>query len=225
MWAEVLKLAEVIMKKYYRILVYALGCIVLAFGITLNTKAGLGVSPIISLPFSISQISGINFSVLTFAEYTIFVVIQYLIDKESRSIKLLFQVPFSFAFSLLLELYGRVISTVPDVLWIRIVALCAAVVITGIGIWMTVSMDFIPNPADGLARSVGKAIKKDMGMGKNTIDLISVICTLSVGLIFAHKVIGIGLGTVVAVIFTGISVKVFNSICGEKIRKVTGMSK
>lgn len=44
-----------------RIIIYVAGLLVLALGIILNTKAGLGVSPIISVSYSISQINGFNF--------------------------------------------------------------------------------------------------------------------------------------------------------------------
>lgn len=40
---------------------YLLGLLILALGIMLNTKANLGVSPIISVPYSISHIIGFNF--------------------------------------------------------------------------------------------------------------------------------------------------------------------
>lgn len=39
---------------------YLLGLLILALGIMLNTKANLGVSPIISVPYSISHIIGFN---------------------------------------------------------------------------------------------------------------------------------------------------------------------
>lgn len=41
---------------------YLLGLLILALGIMLNTKANLGVSPIISVPYSISHIIGFNFA-------------------------------------------------------------------------------------------------------------------------------------------------------------------
>lgn len=41
---------------FYRGLFYLMGLLILALGITLNTKTGLGVSPIISVSFSISTI-------------------------------------------------------------------------------------------------------------------------------------------------------------------------
>ena len=60
----------------FRVFFYLLGLLVLALGLTLNTKTGLGVSPIISVAYSISVISGHNFGNMTLALYSIFVVIQ-----------------------------------------------------------------------------------------------------------------------------------------------------
>ena len=54
------------MKNLYRWLIYSGGMAVLALGITLNTKTGLGVSPIISVAYSVSQIFSLNFGDMTF---------------------------------------------------------------------------------------------------------------------------------------------------------------
>ncbi len=43
-------------KKIMRGLIYLMGMVILAFGITLNTKTGLGVSPIISIAYCVSEI-------------------------------------------------------------------------------------------------------------------------------------------------------------------------
>ena len=52
-------------KKGIRFLLYFVGLFILALGLTLNTKANLGVSPIISIPYSISQLTRYNFGDLT----------------------------------------------------------------------------------------------------------------------------------------------------------------
>ena len=58
---------------------YAAGLLVLARGLTLNTKTGLGVSPIISVAYSISQIFDHNFGNMTLALYSVFVVIEIIL--------------------------------------------------------------------------------------------------------------------------------------------------
>lgn len=59
-----------------RIIIYVAGLIILALGIILNTKSGLGVSPIISVSYSISHVNGFNFANTTLAMYAVFVVIE-----------------------------------------------------------------------------------------------------------------------------------------------------
>ena len=76
-------------KKRLRILVYVVGMFMLALGLTLNTKANLGVSPIISVPYSISQITGLNFGDLTFVVYAIFVVVQIIIHIRLKNHKII----------------------------------------------------------------------------------------------------------------------------------------
>ena len=49
----------------WRIGYYLVGLVLLAIGLTLNTKTGLGVSPIIAVPFSISNIWNLNFALVT----------------------------------------------------------------------------------------------------------------------------------------------------------------
>ena len=66
----------------------------LTLGLTLNTLANLGVSPIISVLYSISQIIGLNFINITFVVYAIFVVVQLAIHiqlKNNRIISDLFR--------------------------------------------------------------------------------------------------------------------------------------
>ena len=66
---------------------YLMGLLILAMGLTLNTKAGLGVSPIISLSYAASVIWNRNFGDMTFVLYGIFVLIQaaiHLREKEKQ---------------------------------------------------------------------------------------------------------------------------------------------
>ena len=55
---------------------YLLGLLILALGISMNTKAGLGVSPIISVSFSVSSIWSHNFGNITLVLYTCFILVE-----------------------------------------------------------------------------------------------------------------------------------------------------
>ena len=58
---------------------YTLGMVILALGLTLNTKTGLGVSPIVSVAYCVSQILDMNFGDMTFVLYALFVAAQFAI--------------------------------------------------------------------------------------------------------------------------------------------------
>lgn len=69
---------------------YTIGMVVLALGLTLNTLTNLGVSPIISVPYSISQSTGLNFINITFVVYAIFVVAQLAIHIKLKNNRIIF---------------------------------------------------------------------------------------------------------------------------------------
>ena len=78
-----------------RILFYLLGVIILALGLTLNTKTLLGVSAIISVPYTISILSGLNFGNMTFIVYTLMVLAQMWIKGKKRTWTDLLQIALS----------------------------------------------------------------------------------------------------------------------------------
>lgn len=51
--------------------------------------------------------------------------------------------------------------------------------------------------------------KKNIGFTKNCVDFISLCTTIFIGLCFAHSVVGVGLGTVLAMIGVGRVISVY----------------
>ena len=158
-----------------RLLSYGLGIVILALGITLNTKTGLGVSALVSIAYTVANAWNLNFALMTFLLYTCFALIEvglkwgFLPPLRKVIWKDLLQIPFSLAFSLLLNVFGGIIPVAEHV-GAQIVMLVLAIVCTGIGAAMIVDMHLIPNPADGLAQTLGMVTKKGMGLGKNLLD-------------------------------------------------------
>lgn len=139
---------------------------VLAFGITLNTKAGLGVSPIISVAYSISQIFSLNFGDMTFVLYVLFVLVQLILRDKRERITTLLQIVVSLIFSWLLNLFDALIPyrSEDHSLPANLVLLAAAIFLTGLGIAMTVNMRLVPNPGDGIVQAVAERIGRGAGL-------------------------------------------------------------
>ena len=84
-------------------------------------------------------------------------------------------------------------------------------------------MKLVPNPADGLAQTVGDVLKKGVGFGKNVIDFTSVGISLVLGLVAAGRLEAIGLGTVIAMVGVGRFIALFNHFWKEKMDRLAGL--
>lgn len=202
-----------------RVAVYCLGIVILALGITLNTKAALGVSPIISIPYALSKINNLELGTITFVIYCVFIFVQLLLLRKDFKLSMLLQVVASFLTSLFISIFNRYIFVYNNI-YIHVITLVAAVVITGVGAAIVVDMDLVPNPADGLADVIGQKLKRDFGFGKNVFDLICIIISSLIGFIFRGKLIGIGFGTIFAMIFTGRVIAVFNKKFKKRLQEI-----
>ena len=185
-----------------RFVCFIVGLCFLACGITMNTKTRLGMSPIISVAYNIAALLGISFSVMTFFYYVLMVLLQYLMLRD-RFIQIQWlQLLVSFLTSALIGLFDRILPSAESIP-ARVLLLIVAILFTGIGIILTVGADVVPNPADGLTRAVSICSGRSLGLSKNLLDLLSIVLSAAIGLIFRGEIFGIGLGTVVTMLLTG----------------------
>ncbi len=191
------------MKAVYRWTFYILGMLVLALGLTLNTKAGLGVSPIISIAFAVSEIWGWNFGDMTFLLYSLFVAGQFRVLNLYSAL-----IPYEAAEHGFLANFGL---------------LLAAIFFTGAGAAITVNMKLVPNPGDGIVAAVAERLGRDQGFAKNVFDVGCVAVTCVLGLLAAGRIVGIGVGTIAAMIGVGRSIALVNYLGKQKMCLAAGL--
>ena len=184
-------------------MIYVAGFIVLGLGIVLNTKTTLGVSPVVSVPYSINYMINGKLGVTTFIYYVLMVIAQFLVLRKAFPKHQWLQMIMSFVNSASIQIFDDMIPVIKGTA-ARYIILVIAVIITAVGVSMIVSMRFVPNAADGFADVLGRVIlKKDMGFGKNVLDICSICVSLILGFIATRGLLGVGVGTVVAAILTG----------------------
>lgn len=203
--------------------IYVFGVITLALGISLNTKTGLGVAPITSVAYSTSHATGIIFSVCIFSLYTLMLIAELIIKGKDRNWIDYLQLPFSFAFSLLLDVYDRFLVLEFPHLWQNILLLMAAVVFTGAGVSMTVNTRLVANPADALVKAIADRAKKDMGLVKNILDIGCVCTAMVIDLCAGNLWVSVGVGTVLTMILVGRAVYMFNRLFLKKMLRASGL--
>ena len=89
---------------------------------------------------------------------------------------------------------------------------------------MMVNMKLIPNPADGFAQTIGEVLGKDMGFGKNIVDISFVIMTCVISLVFGGALIGIGIGTAISMLGVGRVIALFQHFFREKMMRIAGIT-
>ena len=206
------------MKYLKRFAVYFVGMILLAAGIVLNSKTNLGVSPIVSVAFCVSVLRGSNFANMTMAVYFVCFLLEMAVKRRrGRWIDVL-QLPFCWIMTRFISFFSGVLPELEA--WpSRIIVLLAAILLTGMGIALMVSMRLVPNPTDGLVQAVSDRTGRSVGLCKNVFDALCVTVTLALGLLASGHVIGVGIGTVAAVILTGRAVALTMRVLGAFLKK------
>lgn len=206
----------------YRLCIYALGVAILAMGVILGTKTGMGISPINSVAYSLNVAFGVDFALATFLFYVVLICLQFLIRGKHRRWRDLFQLPFSLVFSWMLGFFEDVFP-MADTFWQCWVFLAASILLLGLGVCLMVNMRIAPNPADGMADTIGWVLKRDMGLGKNILDFCCVAFAFAVDALFGTMWTSIGITTVVSSIFIGRAVYLFNRLFQKKILRLAGL--
>ena len=75
-----------------RFLVYIVGLFIMTLGISLSVKSNLGVSPVSSIPYTITCITGLEMGKATILFHIVLVVMQILILRKAFQMKNLLQV-------------------------------------------------------------------------------------------------------------------------------------
>ena len=205
--------------------IYAAGMVILALGLTLNTKAGLGVSPMLALPYGISEIFSMDFGDAAFLMYCVYIAGQFLLrGKKSRWFDLL-QMPVSLLFSRVLNIFGTVITynAAASPLWSRLLVLAAAHVFTAIGVSLSVNMRLIPNPGDGIVQALSDRTGWELGLCKNLTDGTCFLLAVSMCMLTIRRVIGIGIGTVLSMVVVGRVLAVVNGLMKERMCRAAGV--
>ena len=207
-----------------RVGIYLAGMALLALGITLNTKAGLGASAIVSVPYTISQGTGLDFANLTLITYCVLVAAQFVVKGKDRRWIDLLQVVVSIVFTRFMALFQRGIPYQSGSLPADLLVLALGILFTGIGAAITVDMQLIPNPGDGIVSSFADRFHKELGLCKNCVDAFCVVCSLAIGLVYGNPLLGIGLGTVLSMVGVGRVIYFFNRAAKTRLQRLAGLA-
>ena len=203
------------------------GVFILCFGIAIITKAGLGTSPISSIPYSLSLVA----PRFTMGNYTILinvilVVLQLILLRgkpgevmgrpSGKAISLpeiVVQFLISFALGYGIDLSMYLLRWMdPGPYWQHALFLLAGICIMAFGIFVQLQANVAMAPGDAFVRAVAAVLRTPFNRVKVASDSVMVSIAAALCLIFLHNLAGVREGTVVCAMLTGNLIKFYRWI-------------
>ena len=191
---------------------FLLGVLINSFGIALITKAALGTSPISSVPYVLSLRFSPTLGAFTFVINLLFIVGQIVLLRRNYQLFQLLQILVNLVFSWFIDVSMNLLGWLnPQGLPAELVTLVLGCAVLGFGISMEVAPDVLRVPGEGLVGAIAAVTRVRFGTVKVGFDVALVLLSLTMSLVFFHRLNGLGVGTVVAALLVGRFVNLFNA--------------
>lgn len=201
-----------------RLLMYFIGLFLMTAGIALSVKSNLGVSPVSSIPYTMTCVWGMEMGMATTIFHAFLVLLQILLLRKKFKVKNLLQVLAGIIFGMFTTFCNMCASYLPtpENLFIRIFMILISTVLIAAGIFLYVPADIIPLAGEGITQTVSDLSGIAFPKMKVVFDLTVVTVSLITCLLAIHSFGSVGIGTVLAAALVGVNLGYITKIFGER---------
>lgn len=205
-----------------RIPMYFIGLFIMTIGIALSVKSDLGVSPVSSIPYTLTVVWGVEMGLATFLFHVVLVLFQILLLRKRFKPKNLIQIAVGVVFGLFTTFCNGLADMLPstDNIIIRFCMLIVSIIVVAIGIFLYVPADIMPLAGEGTMLAVSEISGFKFSNVKIGFDITVAVISLVVCVITVHGMGSVGVGTIVSAVLTGIVLGVITKLFGEKRDRV-----
>ena len=208
-----------------RYLLFIIGLFIASMGVAFSTKAGLGTSPVSSIPYSISLIS----SLLTFGGWlNLQSLIQtgvqvILLGRKCKPVEIAIQIVLAFAYGYMTDFSCYLIRDIkvggyPSQLFYMLLS-C---LILAFGIWIQFKGGVAMLPGEAMNRAISQVTKKKYENVKIFFDLAYIATAAFICMIFIGRLEGVREGSIIAAILVGSFIKTCNRIFERVSGNISG---
>jgi uncharacterized membrane protein YczE len=207
-----------------RIPMYFVGLFIMTIGIALSVKSNLGVSPVSSIPYTMTCVWGIEMGKATIIFHAALVVIQILILRRNFKWINLLQVVVGIVFGYFTTFCNYLATFIPasDNIVLRLVLMLISTVFIAAGIFFYLPADLIPLAGEGVMQAVSEVTHIEFSKVKIGFDCSMVLISVVTCLICIHSLGSVGIGTVIAAFLVGINLGAINRALGAKRDELLG---
>lgn len=174
---------------FVRFLVYVTGFLIMTLGIAISVKSDLGVSPVSSIPYTMTCVWGIEMDKATILFHVGLVLLQIILLRRAFQLKNLLQISVGILFGYLTTFSNYLMTFLPDPehLYIQLLMMVVSAVLIAIGIFFYVPMDLVPLAGEGAMLAISKVTRKPFSTIKLIFDISMVVISLITCLVLIHK--------------------------------------
>lgn len=206
-----------LIKRYIFLLV---GLFVNGLGVSFITKAGLGTSPITSIPYTLSLGFTPTVGMFTLVFNIFLIILQVILLRRNFQLQNLLQLPIIALFSFFIDLTMSLLGFMqPETYAMKVVSLIVGCLILGFGVFMEMVANVAMLPGEATVRAVSDVFSTDFGKTKIAFDSSMTIIAAILSFIMFKHLDGVREGTIVAAILVGFIARLFKKYIGgiEKI--------
>lgn len=206
-----------LIKRYIFLLV---GLFVNGLGVSFITKAGLGTSPITSIPYTLSLGFTPTVGMFTLVFNIFLVILQVILLRRNFQLQNLLQLPIIALFSCFIDLTMSLLGFIqPETYVLKVISLVIGCLILGFGVFMEMVANVAMLPGEATVRAVSDVFSTDFGKTKIAFDSSMTVIAAILSFIMFRHLDGVREGTIVAAILVGFIARLFKKYIGgiEKI--------
>ncbi|KXT67812.1 YczE/YyaS/YitT family protein [Streptococcus gallolyticus] len=208
-----------------RLIMYFLGLFTMTIGVALSVKSNLGVSPVSSIPYTMTCIWGIEMGKATIIFHCFLVLLQMILLRRNFKPVNLLQVLVGIVFGYFTTFcnWGVSFLPTPENLVIRLLMMLISTVIIAFGIFMYLPPNIMPLAGEGAMKAVSDVTGIAFPKVKVGFDITMVVISLISCLIFIKGLGSVGIGTIVAAFLVGSILNVIENFLGNYRDKWLGI--
>lgn len=202
-----------------RYILFLIGLFIASMGVALSTKAGLGTSPVASVPYSVSLMSDILtfggwLNVLSLIQITVQVI---LLRSKCNPVEIIIQTVLAFVYGYLTNFSCYLIRGVTINTYVgQFVCMLLSCVVLGFGIWVQYKGSVAMLPGEAMNRAISVVTGKKYENIKIFFDVMYIFISVLIGIMFLGGLKGVREGSIIAAILVGNVIRLCNVIFNKR---------
>ena len=216
---------EFMKKLITQYLLFLIGLFIASMGVAFSTKAGLGTSPVASVPYSVSLVSDVFsfggwLNLLSVIQIAVQVI---LLRSRCKPLEIIIQTVLAFVYGYLTNLSCFIIRDIQVSSYReQLLYMLLGCVILAFGIWLQLMGRVAMLPGEAMNRAISEVTGKRYENIKIAFDIFYIAVSAVICLVFLGRLEGVREGSIVAAVAVGSIIKLYGFLY-RKIRKKCGV--